>query len=57
MLISAGEFAGEEGVCLGVGAELHTWAVSPNSSNRVLALRFPDQFGILINPGQCPGAN
>ena len=58
VLITAGEFAGEEGVCLGsasAGGEL--WAVSPASSNRIVNLRFEVEFGILLNPGQAPKRN
>jgi hypothetical protein len=53
VLITAGEFAGEEAVCLGRAP--HTtdrWAVSPNSSQRIVNLRFEIDFGVIINPGQ-----
>jgi hypothetical protein len=37
VLILAGEFAGEEGVCLGpVTAAEGVWAVSPDSSDRIV---------------------
>lgn len=58
VIILAGEFAGREGVCLGPvpdGGGL--WAVSPNSSDRIVNLKFDEEFGILINKGQRPGVN
>ena len=58
VLITGGEFTGEEGVCLGRapdGGEL--WAVSPASSDRIVNLRFAEEFGVLLNPGQSPGRN
>lgn len=58
VLITAGEFAGEEGVCLGRAADQKClWAVSPVSSNRIVNLRFDEDFGVLVNPGQEPGKN
>ena len=56
ILIVEGEFAGEEGICLGRslnGSGL--WAVTPNSSDRVVDLRFDEQFGVLIDSRQTPG--
>lgn len=58
VIILAGEFAGQAGVCLGAvpdGGGL--WAVSPNSSDRIVNLKFDEEFGILINKGQAPGVN
>lgn len=58
VIILAGEFAGEEGVCLGRAQDRSgLWAVSANSSNRVVNLKFPEEFGVLINRGQPPGRN
>jgi hypothetical protein len=58
VLITAGEFAGVEGVCLGRAESTEClWAVSPATSNRIVNLRFNEEFGILINPGQAPGTN
>jgi hypothetical protein len=51
VIILKGEFAGDEGICLGQatgGTEL--WAVSPHSSNRVLNLRLAQDFGVLMEP-------
>lgn len=39
VLITAGEFAGEEGVCLGHAPDAdELWAVSPTSSDRIVNL-------------------
>jgi hypothetical protein len=58
ILITAGEFVGEEGVCLGCSLSAQAlWAVSPNSSDRIVNLRFEEEFGLLINPGQESGRN
>ncbi len=58
VLITVGEFAGEEGVCLGpVPDAKGLWAVSPSKSDRIVNLRFEEEFGVLINPGTDPGAN
>lgn len=58
VIILVGEFAGQEGVCLGPvpdGGGL--WAVSPDSSDRIVNLKFEEEFGVLINRGQKPGRN
>lgn len=58
VLITCGEFAGEEGVCLGLvpdGSGL--WAVSPHASDRIANLKFEQEFGILVNGAQEPGRN
>ncbi|MCC6355233.1 MAG: hypothetical protein IT577_15180 [Verrucomicrobiae bacterium] len=57
VIILAGEFAGQEGVCLGKAPEPGKWAVSPDGSDRVVYLEFETEFGILINKGQRPGRN
>ena len=56
VIILTGEFAGQEGFCLGP-AESGLFAVTPNSSHRILRLRFDEDFGILINPKQKIGRN
>jgi len=56
VLITCGEFAGEEGVCLGPEGN-GLWAVSPHSSDRIVNLKFEQEFGILVNGGQEPGRN
>jgi hypothetical protein len=57
VIIIAGEFAGEEGFCLGPVETKGLYAVTPTSSNRILRLRFDEDFGILLNPGQTAGKN
>lgn len=58
VLITAGMFAGGEGVCLGRAPDTKgLWAVSPVSSDRILNLRFDEEFGVLLNSGQEPGKN
>lgn len=58
VLITGGEFTGEEGVCLGrAEGTAGLWAVSAHSSNRIVHLRFDDDFGILLNSGQELGKN
>lgn len=58
VLITAGEFTGEVGVCLGPLTDATVlWAVSPVTSDRIVNLRFDEEFGLLINPGQKPGRN
>jgi hypothetical protein len=49
ILIVAGKFAGQEGICLGVSAEENKWAVSPDNSNEVLNLVFENEFGLLLD--------
>lgn len=56
VIILKGEHAGEEGYCLGP-THGGLWAVSPQRSDKILALRFDEEFGILINRGQPPGTN
>ena len=58
VLITGGEFAGEEGVCLGrATGTAGLWSVSAHSSNRIVNLRFDEDFGILLNSGQELGKN
>lgn len=58
ILITTGEFVGEEGVCLGRSKTSDSlWAVSPGRSNVVLELRFVEDFGVVLNQGQRAGPN
>lgn len=57
VIILAGDFAGQEGFCLGLSGEEGLFAVTPNSSSQILRLRFDEEFGIVINPGQERGKN
>jgi hypothetical protein len=49
VLILAGEFAGQEGVCLGRGHDPKKWAVSPDLSKKVLELIFEKEFGVVLD--------
>jgi hypothetical protein len=58
VIILKGDFAGQEGVCLGpVKDKDGLWAVSPDGSNKIMNLRFEEEFAILINRRQEPGKN
>ncbi len=57
VIILSGEFAGQEGFCLGPAGESGVFAVTPTTSNQILQLRFDTDFGILVNPGQQNGRN
>lgn len=57
VIILKGEFAGQEGYCLGPSAETGKYAVTPTASTRILTLHFDEDFGILINKGQKSGRN
>ena len=55
VIILTGQFAGEEGVCLGPApAGRVGWAVSPSTSNKILYLKIEVDFGILVNRRQAP---
>ncbi len=57
VIIIKGEFAGVEGHCLGPAGQTGLYAVTSNTSNRILNLRIDEEFGILINKGQRTGRN
>jgi hypothetical protein len=58
VIILSGEFAGQEGVCLGrAGDGDELWAVSPHGSDRIVNLRLEEEFGVLVNPSQEAGRN
>ena len=56
VLILTGTAAGNEGTCLGK-ADNGAWAISPDESNAILELRYPDEFGLLINLSTDPERN
>ncbi|HTL67520.1 MAG TPA: hypothetical protein VL200_07655 [Lacunisphaera sp.] len=56
VLILAGNFAGEEGICLGRAAA-GRWAVSPDSSTAILELRFEREFALLLDLSTSPDRN
>jgi hypothetical protein len=49
VLILSGSHAGQEGVCVGRGADGKKWAVSPDESNEILNLTFEKDFGLLLD--------
>ncbi len=57
VLILAGEYTGQEGVCLGRAADRLRWAVSPNSSDRIVELEYDQEFGIVVGSDNEVGAN
>lgn len=58
VIILSGEFAGREAVCLGRADEsTGLWAVSPNGSDRIVNLRWREEFGLLVNSKQKAGRN
>jgi hypothetical protein len=57
VIILAGEFSGHEGLCLEQLDEPGIFAVSPTTSNRILRLRFDEEFGILIDLGRAGSSN
>jgi hypothetical protein len=57
VIILKGEFAGQEGYCLGPSGQVGQFAVTPSTSNRIITLHFDEEFGILINKGQKSGRN
>lgn len=58
ILFVTGEFAGEQGICLGPApGEKGLWAVSPHSSDKIMYLRVEKDFGLLVNADQEPGRN
>ncbi len=55
ILITSGNFKGQEGVCLGRDGQ--RWAVSPDDSNEILSLVFEKDFGLLIDLSAEPRKN
>lgn len=48
VIILAGRYAGQEGVCLGPVPGGSKWMVSPDSTNEIVAMEFDREFGILV---------
>lgn len=57
VIILQGEFAGREGVCLGVTQDSGLWAVSPDGSDAIVSLAFERDFGLLIDLSSDPREN
>ncbi len=56
MLITSGNRAGEEGVCLGM-VDGGRFAVAPDRGNAILTLEFETDFGLLVDLSANPSAN
>lgn len=57
ILILAGDYDGQEGICLGRIAGTNRWAVSPDASTAILELHFEDEFALLLNLSTVPARN
>jgi hypothetical protein len=49
VIILKGDFAGEEGVCVGATAAPRKWAVSPDCSDSIVSLEFEREFALLVD--------
>jgi hypothetical protein len=49
VLITAGPYDGDEGVCLGKAADGKKWSVSPDDANEILSLTFEKEFGLVLD--------
>jgi hypothetical protein len=49
ILILKGRFAGEEGACLGFTADRKQWAISPDSSDEVVPMKYEVDFALLLD--------
>lgn len=47
VIILAGQYSGNEGICLGLSADGTKWMVSPDNSNEIIPMIFDSEFGIL----------
>ncbi len=47
VIILAGLYVGQEGVCLGPSSSGLHWMVSPDGTNEIIAMEFDRDFGIL----------
>ena len=57
VLILAGQYKGEEGVCLGESDQVGLWAISPDNSNEILSLAVEKDFGLLVDLSANPERN
>ena len=57
VLILAGKHKGEHGVCLGEAERAGLWAISPDSSDKILSLAFEKDFGLLVDLSSDPSRN
>jgi hypothetical protein len=57
VLITSGEFAGAEGICLGKTEDPSLRAVLPDGFADVIALLFEKDFGLVVDLSSDPGRN
>ncbi len=57
VLILAGEYKGEQGVCLGESDQPGLWAISPDDNEEILSLAFEKDFGLLVDLSSNPKHN
>lgn len=48
VIVLAGPYAGNEGVCLGPSDDGAKWMVSPDNTDQIVPLKFESEFGILV---------
>ncbi len=48
VIILAGPYAGNEGVCLGRTEDGSAWMVSPDRTTEIIPMVFDKEFGILV---------
>jgi hypothetical protein len=56
VLVLKGEFAGEQGVCLGA-ADHGRFTISPDCTDAILTLEFETEFGLLVDLSCDPSKN
>ncbi len=57
VLILEGPAAGSEGICLGKTPNGETWAITTDESDAILNLRYPEEFGLLMDLSAQPEMN
>lgn len=57
VIITAGRYAGNEGVCVGQSADGKRWAISPDGTDEIEQLVFQDDFGLLVDLSGNPEQN
>ena len=57
VLILAGDYARQEGVCVGQSAIGGHWAISPDGSDEIVQLLFEKEFGLLLDLSSKPSCN
>jgi hypothetical protein len=57
VLILEGEFAGEQGICLGPAETSGKFAITPDRSDTILTLEFESEFGLLLDLSSDPSRN